>query len=341
MTTNNPELDSLERDVPTLNRLDAVADRLASDVLRTPTVQWPGTRSLPGGAAEIVVKLELLQRTGSFKARGALNTVWQLMQDHTGPDAFPGVTAFSAGNHAIAVAYAASRLGTRAKVVMPRTANPYRVQRCREMGAEIVLGDTISDLMDIVRRIQEEESLELVHPFEGRTIVEGTATAGLELCRDAPKLDAVIVPIGGGGLIAGIASAYHRIEPQCRIYGVEPEGAAGMLQSLQAGRPASQVVVNTIADSLGAPFHAPYTFSLVQRLVHSVVSVSDDALRSCMRVMFEELNLAVEPACAASLAALLGPLSGELAGQRVGLVACGSNMDIGTYVGHLQQNVCN
>ena len=304
--------------------LREVAERIAPHVVRTPTVNWPIAASA-GDSGELFVKLELLQRTGSFKARGAINAVSTLLTEHAGPEPHPGVTAFSAGNHAMAVAYAALRLGTFAKVVMPRTANTFRVERVRALGAELVFGDTIADLYALVEQIQAEEGRVLVHPFEGLRLVEGCATVGLELSDDVPELDAVIVPIGGGGLISGIATAIHHCQPACRVYGVELAGSA-----------LPQINVNTIADSLGAPMHGPFTFSLIQQHVERVVSVSDAALRHGMRTLFNDMKLAAEPACAAALAALQGPLKKELAGKRVALIACGSNIDFETYSAHFR-----
>ena len=312
--------------------LREVAARIRPHVLRTPTVSWPAPREESG---ECFVKLELLQRTGSFKARGAINAIMQILAEHAGPEPHPGVTAFSAGNHAIATAYAAACLGTTAKVVMPRTANPIRVERVRALGADLVFGDTISDLYALVEQVQQEEGRVMVHPFEGPRTVEGCATAGLELSDDVPGLDAVIVPVGGGGLISGIATAIHHCQPECKVYGVEPEGANGMQQSLQAGHALPKIEVDTIADSLGAPMHAPFTFSLIQQYVDKVVSVSDDELRRGMRTLFNDMKLAAEPACAAALAALRGPLAEELSGKRVALIACGSNIDFDTYRRHM------
>lgn len=314
-----------------------VAERIAPHVLRTPTVRWP-VPAASSADGEVFVKLELLQRTGSFKARGAINAVSSLLQAHADLEPHPGVTAFSAGNHAIATAYAAMQLGTTAKVVMPRTANPVRVERVRALGAELVFGDTIADLYALVEQIQAEEGRALVHPFEGPRMIEGSATAGLELCDDVPGLDAVIVPVGGGGLISGIATAVHHCQPGCRVYGVEPEGANGMYQSLQAGEALPKITVETIADSLGAPMHGPFTFSLVQQYVTSVVSVSDTDLRQAMRSLFNDMKLAAEPACAAALAALQGPLAEELAGKRVAIIACGSNIDLESYIAHMRSN---
>ena len=238
-----------------LATIESVADKLAKHIIRTPTVKYVGS-PIPGlGDGELYVKLELLQHAGSFKARGALNSIMSL----DSPAA--GVTAFSAGNHAIAVAFAAQRCGVSAKVVMPKTANRFRVERCQFWGAEIVLGETIGDLMSIVELHQHQEQRVLVHPFEGERTIQGAATVGLELCQDIPRLDAVVVPVGGGGLISGIASVVKQLQPDCLVIGVEPENAQGMASSRHAGEPLSSVSVDTIADSLGAPMHLPNSFA--------------------------------------------------------------------------------
>ena len=312
-----------------LATIESVANNLANRIVRTPTVKYVGS-PIPGlDDGELYVKLELLQHAGSFKARGALNSIMNL----DNPAA--GVTAFSAGNHAIAVAFAAQQCGVSAKVVMPKTANPFRVERCQYWGAEIVLGETIGDLMSIVELHQRQEQRVLVHPFEGERTIQGAATVGLELCQDIPRLDAVVVPVGGGGLISGIASVVKQLQPDCLVIGVEPENAQGMASSRHAGEPLSSVSVNTIADSLGAPMHLPNSFALVQQHVDELVQVSDDQLRDAMRLMHKELKLAVEPACSAAMAALHGPLKNRLHAKRIAIIACGSNIDIQTYSQHV------
>lgn len=316
---------------PDIDRIRAVAKAMRGQLIRTRTVPWPVPLEGGGPDMHLFVKLELLQYTGSFKARGALNATSHAMQAATPGEQFTGVTAFSAGNHAIATAYAAKVLGTSAKVVMPRSANAFRQQRCLAYGAELVFGDSISDLIDIVGNIQAQEGRSLIHPFEGIHTVEGTATVGVELCDDVPALDAVIVPVGGGGLISGVAAAVKQMQPDCQVIGVEPTGANGMQQSLQQHSPMKHVVVNTVADSLGAPMHAPYSFSLVERYVDQMVSVTDAQMCSAMRRMFTDLKLAVEPACAAALAALQGPLADTLRSKRVALIACGSNIDLASW----------
>ncbi len=314
---------------PALTEIRAARERLGELVVETPVWRWrgPELEELLGRETAVFVKLELLQVTGSFKPRGALLNALAATPEARAR----GLTAVSAGNHALAVAYAARVLGTSAKVVMPRAANPARLAGCRAYGAEAVLVDDIHAAFAEVRRIETEEGRTFVHPFEGPTTVLGTATVGLELATQVPDLEAVIVPIGGGGLAAGVATALQQLQPRCRVYGVEPEGADTLHRSFAAGRPQAIPAVRTIADSLGAPRAEPYTFALCRRFLAGLVRVDDDALSRAMALMFRELKLAVEPAGAAAAAALAGPLKDRLRGQRVGLVASGTNIDAATW----------
>jgi len=314
---------------PSLEEIHVTAERIAPFVVATPLLPYYGSEGIENLAkgTEVFLKLELLQRTGSFKARGAINVVMQLSDDKKRR----GITAFSSGNHAIATAFAAHKLGTSAKVVMPKTANPFRVESCRRLGAEVVFGNDIAELRSIVADLQQTEGRTMVHPFEGMHTFAGTATIGLEISQQIADLDAVIVPVGGGGLISGIATAIKLTHPDCAVYGVEPEGASGMSDSLTQGSPIDPVQVSTIADSLGAPMHLPLSFEIVQEFVDQLVTVSDDQLKTVMRLMFTDLKLAVEPACAAAMAGLLYPLRERLAGKRIALILCGSNIDQATF----------
>ena len=185
-----------------------------------------------------------------------------------------------------------------------------------------------------MNRIRDEDGRVLVHPFEGRNVTTGTGTIGLEICEQLADFDVVIVPIGGGGLCSGIACAVKQLRPDCEVIGVEPEGADSMHRSFAAGRPEKLDVVDTIADSLGAPFALPYSFAICHQYVDSLVRISDDEMRAAMRVLFRDMKFAVEPACAASTAALNGPLRAHCAGKRVVLIFCGSNIDWLTYEAH-------
>jgi threonine dehydratase len=320
-------------EVPALEAVRDLRERLGDLVSTTPVRQWQdlALESLVGAETQVLLKEELFQRTGSFKPRGALAVMLDLA-----PEALRrGVTAVSAGNHAMAVAYAARVLGTTAKVVMPRNASPFRIEMSRVLGAEVELVDDVHKAFDRVHEIEAAEGRTFVHPFEGPRTALGTATLGLELSRQVADLDAVIVPIGGGGLCAGVAAALKQAQPRCQVFGVEPEGADTMSRSLAAGSPQAIDAVRTIADSLGAPHAAPYSFDLCRRFVDEVVLVDDDALRRAMLLLFRSAKLAVEPAGAAATAALCGPLRDRLRGRRVALIVCGSNIDAPTFSRHL------
>ena len=306
-----------------------VRDKLGDRVVETPVRLWTDEALVDvlGGETHVFLKEELFQRTGSFKPRGALSVMLDLA-----PEALArGVTAVSAGNHAMAVAYAARTLGTTAKVVMPKTASAFRVERSRALGAEVELCDDVHIAFKRVKQIEREEGRAFVHPFEGRLTALGTATLGLELVSQAPDLDAVIVPIGGGGLAAGVAAAVKLASPRTLVFGVEPVGADTMRRSFDAGSPQAIDQVRTIADSLGAPHAAPYSFGLCRRYLDDVVLVDDDALRRAMRLLFASAKLAVEPAGAAATAALCGPLRDRLRGKRVGVIVCGANIDAASF----------
>lgn len=312
-----------------LDVIKATRERLGDRVITTPALQWQGDEldRRIGEDCEVYVKLELFQRTGTFKARGALNAMMQLTEEQLQR----GITAVSAGNHAIAAAYCASQLGTSAKIFMPKVAKPLRIARAKTYAPDITFCDTQSEMFDLAEKAQREEGRTFVHPFEGPLTVQGTATAGLEFAQQVPQLDAMILPIGGGGLCAGFSAALKQVWPDIRIYGVEPEGANTMSLSFAAGEPVVKESVSTIADSLAPPRAEPYTYSACRQLVDDIVLVSDDELRDAMRALFYDLKLAVEPAGAATTAALYGPLREQLKGQRVGIITCGANIDIADF----------
>lgn len=312
---------------PDLAEIRALAERLEGEIVATPVIRCAAIEDAIGGTSRVHAKLEFLQRTGTFKARGALATLFSLSAEQLAH----GVTAVSAGNHAIATAFAAQVAGTTAKVVMTRTANPSRVEACKAYGAEVVLADDVHSAFEIAETIQVDEGRYFVHPFEGPQVALGTGTVGLEICEQCGDFDVVIVPVGGGGLIGGLANAVKRLRPDCELIGVEPEGADTMHRSLATGKPQKIDKVRSIADSLGAPFAMPYSFGLCQLHVDKMAMVNDMELRRSMGFLFREMKIAVEPACAASTAALLGPLRDELRDKRVLLVMCGSNIDWATF----------
>ena len=319
---------------PRLDLIRANRARIAPHIVATPVRLWADDDALcaaVGESTRVWLKEELFQRTGSFKPRGALSVMLDLDAAQLGR----GVTGVSAGNHAISLAYCARKLGTTAKVVMPSNANPYRVGLCRALGAQVELVANVHRAFERVKEVEAEEGRVFVHPFEGPKTALGTASVGLEFIEQVQaageRLDAVIVAAGGGGLTGGVACAVKQLSANTAVYVVEPEGADTLSRSFKAGAPQSIDAVRTIADSLGSPRCEPYSFALNQRFVDEVVLVSDEQIRAAMRLLFSAAKLAVEPAAAAPLAALMHPLRSRLDGQSVGLVVCGANIDAPTF----------
>jgi threonine dehydratase len=280
-----------------------------------------------GTSTRVWLKEELFQRTGSFKPRGALSVMLDLDADALSR----GVTGVSAGNHAISLGYCARVLGTTAKVAMPKTANAFRVQMCRELGVTVELVENVHEAFARVEQIVATEGRTFVHPFEGPKTALGTASVGMELVDQLSEpLDAVIVAAGGGGLPGGVACAVKQMRPGTAVYVVEPVGADSLHRSMRAGSPQAIEAVRTIADSLGAPRCEPYSFALNQRFVEEVVLVDDDQIREAMRILFRVAKLVVEPAGAAALAALMYPLRSRLEGRTVAVIVCGGNSDPST-----------
>jgi threonine dehydratase len=313
----------------TLDEIRAARGLLGERIRTTPVLPLAGPAAEAAFPAEtrVVLKLELFQHTGSFKARGALVNTLSLTEQERAR----GICAISAGNHAIAAAYAARAVGTTAKIVMKEGANPFRVAECRRYGGEIVFETDFHRAFRRVEEIRDQEGRTLVHPFEGLRTALGTATVGLEFIEQVPDLDAVIVPVGGGGLAAGLATAIRLVKPDCRVFGVEPCGADTMYRSFEAGSPQSIDRIDTIADSLGAPYALPISYALCRASLESIVRIEDREMIEAMRFLAAHARLVVEPAGAAATAALLGPLRERLAGQAVGLIICGSNISAEGY----------
>ena len=322
---------------PTIEAIRANRQRLGDLVITTPIrlLVDEALAAAVGDATKVWIKEELFQRTGSFKPRGALS----VMLDLDAAALQRGVTGVSAGNHAISLGYCARKLGTTAKVVMPRNANPFRVQVCREFGATVELVENVHEAFARVKEIESAEGRTFVHPFEGPKTALGTASVGMEFIDQirelGASLDAVIIAAGGGGLSAGVACAVKQMSPKTAVYVVEPEGADSLSRSLKAGTPQSIDAVRTIADSLGAPRCEPYSFALNRRFVDEVVLVNDEQIRDAMRLFFRAAKLVVEPAGAAALAALMTPLRLRLDGKSVGIIVCGANIDAETFARQL------
>ena len=313
---------------PSLAEINHAAAALKGRVIETPVLplasaRWNGV--LPD-CESVTVKLELFQQAGSFKARGVYLGLSQL--DDAQRDA--GVVAASGGNHALAVSWAAQAAGVDALICMPRAVDPSRIQGCEALGATVQLYDDMAAAFAAMNDAADAGRI-LMHPFEGVHMTLGSAVCGAEYHAQAPQIDTYVVPIGGGGLISGMSCAIKQLNPNATVIGVEPFGADSMYRSFEAGAPATLDRVDTIADSLGAPYAMPYSYSVARENVDRIVRVEDAELLNAMNHYQRILRITAEPACAASLAAVLGPLRDELAGRNVGIIACGSNISITRY----------
>jgi threonine dehydratase len=300
----------------------AAADRIGGEVHRTPVIRSRTLDELVG--ARVALKAECLQRTGSFKFRGAYNKIVSMAEGSHGR----GVLAHSSGNHAQAVALAAQLVGVPATIVMPADAPSVKLAATRGYGAEVVIYDRYTEDRDaIAEEIATERGLTLVHPFDDELVMAGQGTAALELLQDAGALDMFVAPVSGGGLIAGCATAVKSVCPDARVVGVEPEAGDDYRRSLQAGERTEISVPATIADALQVTMPGELTFEIGRRLLEGVVTARDEELVAAMRFAFERLKLVLEPGGAAGLAALLtGGLAVE-PGARIGVILSGGNVD--------------
>jgi threonine dehydratase len=278
--------------------------------------------------AGVRLKAELFQRTGSFKPRGVLTNLASLDADEKAH----GVIGISAGNHAAALAYGAALEGISALVVMWQGASEPKIEATRAYGAEVDLAATgPGDAFDRLAELTAGSGRTLVHPFDSPKTIAGQGTVGLEIVEDVPDADVVVVPIGGGGLIAGVASAVKGIKPTTRVIGVEPEISNAMHAALQAGAPV-RIDPVSIADGLNAPFAGDNTFAMAQELVDDVVLVTEDEIADATRFLYGSAKLACEPAGAAATAALLGGKVPHEQGESVVLVVSGGNVATATAV---------
>lgn len=312
----------------TLNHITAAQAELQLDLIETPVLpmssaRWDGI--LPD-CASVTLKLELFQQAGSFKARGALLGMRRLSPNQRAA----GVVAASGGNHALAVSWAAQAAGIDALITMPRAVDPARIAGCEALGATVQLYDDMAAAF-VAMNAAADAGRALMHPFEADHMTLGAAVCGYEYAQQAPQVDTFVVPIGGGGLIGGMACAIKQLNPAAQVIGVEPFGADSIYQSLATGAPVQLDRVDTIADSLGAPMALPHSFAVAQAYVDRVVRITDHDMLVGMDIYQQILRITAEPACAASLAAVLGPLKDELTGRYVGLIACGSNISLARY----------
>jgi threonine dehydratase len=304
-----------------LERLLGARDRIRDAISRTPLTPSPVLSERFG--AEVLIKCENRQETGAFKVRGALNRLLTLSDEARSR----GVATISAGNHAQAVAWAASAAGVPSVVVMPEHASPLKVRRSREYGAEVILHGDAAAAFVRVRELCSERDLTFLHPFDDDEVVAGHASCGLEILEDAPDVGTVVVPVGGGGLSSGICVALAARGSDAAVWGVEPQGAAAMHESLRVGHAVHLPSVDTIADGLAPPMAGELNHALLRDLARGVVVVPDEAIIRALATLLDDVGEQVEPSGAAGLAGLA---SGQVPfdpGRPVVIVVSGGNAE--------------
>lgn len=299
----------------------AAHERIRPYVHRTPVLRSSRLDEIAG--VRLFFKCENFQKVGAFKARGACNAVFSLPE----AEARRGVVTHSSGNHGAALAYAARARGVSATVVVPENAPPPKLKAIAGYGARIVpCAPTVAAREAAARRLVEEEGLVLIHPFDNDDVIAGQGTAGLELLEDQPRLDAVLAPVGGGGLLSGLAIAAKGLRPGIRVYGGEPRGADDAARSLASGNLVLDQVPQTICDGLRTTL-APRTFNILRAQVDGIGVASEEGIVAAMRLIWENLKIIVEPSCCPPLAAILENTL-KFPGQNVGLVLTGGNVDL-------------
>jgi threonine dehydratase len=314
--------ESAERLTVTLADVESARLRIAGYVHRTPVFSSSQLDRLVD--VRLFFKCEVFQKVGAFKARGAFSRLTLLSEEEKAR----GVVAFSSGNHAQAVAYAARTLGLGATIVMPRDAPASKLAATRGYGARVVLYERASESREgIAARIVSEEGAVLVPPFDDDAVIAGQGTLALELLEEVRDLDVIVTPCGGGGLLSGVAVASRSMRPEVRVYGVEPEAGDDMKRSFDSGALVSISVPPTIADSLQTTRPAERTLRIVRALVDDILLVSDLELRRAMALLASRMKIVVEPGGSAAFAAILAGKVPHLARRRVGVVLSGGNVD--------------
>jgi threonine dehydratase len=306
-----------------LSRIRAAAQKIAGKVHRTPLLSAAGLGARAG--ALLYLKCESFQKTGSFKPRGALNKVLSLSPEERAR----GLVTVSAGNHAQAVAWAARIAGAACTVVMPTAAPASKIEATRGYGAEIVLHEDRATLFDKLAEVRDTRGLSFVHPFDDSEIIAGAGTAGLEILEDLPDVEIILVPVGGGGILSGIASAVRQIRPSAKVVGVELAEGPGLGPALAAGMPVNvSRPWNTIADGMTPPFVGAIAVEIAREAVDDVVGVTESEIVEAMKLLMTRAKLYVEGAGAAATAALLAGKVKPPAGAKVVALISGGNVDL-------------
>jgi threonine dehydratase len=297
--------------------------RLDGEVVLTPCTPSEAFGELFGGRAWF--KFENLQRTGSFKERGALNRILAIPEEERNR----GVVAGSAGNHAQGVAFHAQRLGVEATIVMPERTPLIKVSNTERFGARVVLhGRNYEEAMEEAERIQQEAGSTLIHAFDDEHVIAGQGTIGIELLEQTPDLDVVVVPVGGGGLIAGIALALKSTRPRVRVVGVEAAAIPSASRAREAHRPVTVPAGETIADGIAVRRIGNAPFPLIERYVDDLVTVGEEEIATAVLLLLEREKTVAEPAAAVTLAAILDGRIGDVSGRNVVMVLSGGNIDV-------------
>ncbi|HMG52315.1 MAG TPA: threonine/serine dehydratase, partial [Kofleriaceae bacterium] len=304
-----------------LPEIRAAAERLAGTLHRTPVMSAQAIGARAG--VELRLKCECFQKTGSFKPRGALNKVLSL----SAADRARGLITVSAGNHAQAVAWAARHVGAPCVVVMPTAAPRSKLDAVRGYGAEVVLHDDRATLFDKLHEVEAARGLTFVHPFDDPVLLAGAATVGLELIEDAPDVEAVIVPVGGGGLLGGVASAIKALAPRVRVVAVELEAGPGLGPALAAGKPVPAPRPDTIADGMTPPFVGALPLAIAREAVDDLVTVTEVEIVEAMLALMTRAKLYVEGSGAAATAALIAGKIVLPPGTRTVAIVSGGNVD--------------
>jgi threonine dehydratase len=305
-----------------LSEIRAAAERLAGTIHRTPVMSAAAIGARAGVALRL--KCECFQKTGSFKPRGALNKVLSLSSEERAR----GLVTVSAGNHAQAVAWAARHVGAPCVVVMPTAAPRSKLDAVRGYGAEVVLHDDRATLFDKLREVERERGLTFVHPFDDAVLLAGAGTVGLEIVEDVPGVDAVIVPVGGGGLLGGVTSAIKAVAPRVRVVAVELEEGPGLGPAIAAGKPVpSPRPADTLADGMTPPFVGALPLAIAREAVDEIVTVTEAEIVDAMLLLMTRAKLYVEGSGAAATAALLAGKVKLPSGARAVAIVSGGNVD--------------
>lgn len=307
---------------PSIDNFQSVLERIKPFINKTPIISSSSLNEKFD--LDIYFKLELMQKTGSFKSRGAINKVLKLTKEEKSR----GVVAISAGNHAQATSWACAQFGVKSKIIMPHTASKSKINATKSYGGEVIL--TEEKMMDVCQSLIEKENLSFVHPFDDLDVLMGQGTVSLEVIEEIKNIDHAFISIGGGGLIAGMSSVLKQINPKIKIIGVEPINSNVMTNSLKSNKPETFDTINnkTIADTLNAPFAGKITFEYVKKYVDEILNVSEEEMIESLRIMIERLKVVPEPSASACFVPIVYNKLKIPSQSKCLVVVCGGNIDL-------------